>query len=159
MSENNKTKPVDSPAAGHMTCELQVDTQSPGWHKTMTKVLKGINGLSFTIDASRGIARVSGQIEPTKLMALLAKAGKHADLLWVDAGNHYKNTTTGSGNQQNVQDNSNRYNPMGYGYGYYPNNPYSAYGRMGYYSMDPRSQYYYQQQQYPHYYSPYSFYM
>ncbi|KAJ6736926.1 HYDROXYPROLINE-RICH GLYCOPROTEIN FAMILY PROTEIN [Salix viminalis] len=71
MSENTSTTttatttpptPAPTPTTPHTVCELQVDTQSPGWQKTLCKVLKGIQGVSFTIDASRGRARVSGEV-------------------------------------------------------------------------------------------------
>ncbi|CAK7355594.1 unnamed protein product [Dovyalis caffra] len=144
-----------TPSPPQTVCELQVDTQSPGWQKTLTKVLKSIEGLSFTIDASRGRARVSGTINPKKLLLILAKAGKHAELLWVHhANNHDKvqgyNTYTNT--------------PMVYGngYEYYYDYPYNnLYGGMNYYMDDPQQAYLYSlcQDYYPPlYHPPYSYY-
>ncbi|KAF5727918.1 hypothetical protein HS088_TW21G00058 [Tripterygium wilfordii] len=77
-----------------MTCGLKVDTQSPGWQKTITKVLTNIKGVSYTIDVEEGMAYVSGRVNPNTLLKKLAKAGKHADLCWVEAGNQFSHGNT-----------------------------------------------------------------
>ncbi|XWS63719.1 hypothetical protein CRYUN_Cryun06bG0125900 [Craigia yunnanensis] len=51
----------------------------------MIKVLKGIPCATFSIDAN-GLARVSGNIDPDKTLKLLEKAGKNAQLYWIDSG-------------------------------------------------------------------------
>nr|TKS00341.1 hypothetical protein D5086_0000185540 [Populus alba] len=146
--------PAPTPATPHTVCELQVDTQSPGWQKTVCKVLKGIQGVSFTIDASRGRARVSGEVNPNKLLLILAKAGKHAELIWVHHGNSQSNAQSYS----HVYGN---YIPTGYGggYGYYNDYPYNdPYGGMNYYMDDPQQTYLYYQDYYPpQYYPPYAY--
>ncbi|PON94121.1 hypothetical protein TorRG33x02_101600 [Trema orientale] len=70
----------------YMRCKLKVDTKSRGWHKTLTRMLGGIKEVTYTIDAQKGIACVSGRINPNTLLLLLEKAGKHAELLRVDSG-------------------------------------------------------------------------
>ncbi|KAJ6305174.1 hypothetical protein OIU78_020671 [Salix suchowensis] len=165
MSENTSTTttatttpptPAPTPTTPHTVCELQVDTQSPGWQKTLCKVLKGIQGVSFTIDASRGRARVSGEVNPNKLLLILAKAGKHAELIWV----HHGNIQSSTQNYSHVYGNT----PMGYGegYGYYNDYPYNDPNRgMNYYMDDPRQTYLYSHHQDyypPQFYPPYSYY-
>ncbi|XP_021288012.1 heavy metal-associated isoprenylated plant protein 32 [Herrania umbratica] len=76
---------MDSGSSSYTTFILRVDTQTPGWEKSMIKVLKGIPGATFSIDAN-GLARVSGNIDPGKTLKLLAKAGKHAQMYWIDSG-------------------------------------------------------------------------
>ncbi|XVE50762.1 hypothetical protein DITRI_Ditri01bG0189300 [Diplodiscus trichospermus] len=78
---------MDSGSSSHTTFVLRVDTQTPGWHKSMIKVLKGIPGATFTIDTN-GLARVSGNIDPGKTLKLLSKAGKYAQVYWIDSGNN-----------------------------------------------------------------------
>ncbi|XP_015866690.2 heavy metal-associated isoprenylated plant protein 32 [Ziziphus jujuba] len=75
---------------GYMSCELKLDTKATGWHKTMTKVLKSVKGVSYSIDTQAGIAYVRGKINPDSLLKMLAKAGKHAELLRVYSGKHHQ---------------------------------------------------------------------
>ncbi|KDP43732.1 hypothetical protein JCGZ_22359 [Jatropha curcas] len=142
-------------SAGHMTCELKVETQSPGWHKTLIKVLKSIEGVSFTIDAEMGIARVSGKIDPDKLLVMLAKAGKHTDLLWLDSGNHLTNA---SSVHRNVVW-PHGYNLHGnFGYGYYNNHmscpPYGVIDPYMKGPFPPQRSLYYDPPHYQPYYEP-----
>ncbi|XVF33908.1 hypothetical protein REPUB_Repub18cG0011800 [Reevesia pubescens] len=76
---------MDSASSSYTTFIIRVDTQTPGWEKSMIKVLKGIPGATFSIDAN-GLARVSGNIDPGQALKLLAKAGKHAQLYSIDSG-------------------------------------------------------------------------
>jgi hypothetical protein len=46
----------------------------------------GFADVSYTIDASRGIIRISGAIDPNKILIDITKAGKHAELLAADIG-------------------------------------------------------------------------
>ncbi|CAJ2631880.1 unnamed protein product [Trifolium pratense] len=71
----------------NMTCILRIDTQSHGWEKSITKVIKGIKDVSYTIDTVHGIIRISGAIDPNKLLTEIKKAGKHAELIHADIGN------------------------------------------------------------------------
>ncbi|KDO61548.1 hypothetical protein CISIN_1g038889mg, partial [Citrus sinensis] len=117
------------------TCALRVDTQTSGWHKSLIKVLARIDGVTYSIDAQQGIAYISGKVEPGTLLKLLAKAGKHAELCWVDSGNH------NAKNPNNIIMN-NEVPSNGYGHGHYNdhhhqgyNYPYSQYGY--YFANDP----------------------
>ncbi|EXB67446.1 hypothetical protein L484_009526 [Morus notabilis] len=92
------------------SCELKVNTKSRGWHKTLTKMFGRIKEVSYTIDGQTGIARVSGRIDPHKILKLLEKAGKHAELLKVDSGHHQYGTTAF------VDENGYHYSP---GYSHY----------------------------------------
>ncbi|GAU11318.1 hypothetical protein TSUD_343090 [Trifolium subterraneum] len=80
----------------NMTCILRIDTQSHGWEKSLTKVIKGIKDVSYTIDTVHGIIKISGAIDPNKLLTEIKKAGKHAELLHADIGN-------GGGDNSQVQ--------------------------------------------------------
>ncbi|KAF3453358.1 hypothetical protein FNV43_RR03798 [Rhamnella rubrinervis] len=99
-----------------ITCGIRLDTQSSGWYKTMTKVMKDIQGATYSIDAEEGMAYVSGKVDPQKLLKRLVKAGKEAELCWV---------TTGPDQYTN------------YGNVGYHQHPYSSGGGSGYYE-DPR---------------------
>ncbi|KAJ4725211.1 Metal ion binding protein [Melia azedarach] len=97
-----------------MTCGLKVNTNDPGWYKSMTKVLKKIKGASYTIDVEEGMAYVTGRVNPTKLLRKL-KSGNYANLCWVSAGNQittYEGMQPQPGYWQN-----NHYDPM---HNYYP---------------------------------------
>ncbi|GMY22215.1 heavy metal-associated isoprenylated plant protein 32-like [Fagus crenata] len=126
MEPNKKTQNI--PVKHYMTCQLRVDTQSPGWHKTMIKVLNGVKGVSYNVDVETGITHVSGDIDPATLLKKLKKAGKGAELIWVDSGPHqlHANATMpklpGNGYGYGL-------NPFGngYGYGYYGDYDYSQY--------------------------------
>ncbi|XVF77297.1 hypothetical protein PTKIN_Ptkin14bG0031300 [Pterospermum kingtungense] len=76
---------MDTGSSSFTTFVLKVDTQTPGWEKSMIKLLNGIPGATFSIDAN-GLARVSGNVDPSKTLKLLAKAGKHAQLYRIDSG-------------------------------------------------------------------------
>ncbi|AES71991.1 hypothetical protein MTR_3g084890 [Medicago truncatula] len=80
----------------NMTCILRVDTQSSGWEKSITKVIKSIKDVSFNIDATHGIIRISGAIDPIKLLTEIKKAGKHAELIAADiSGNNNGGSVVG----------------------------------------------------------------
>ncbi|KAH0987334.1 hypothetical protein GBA52_014511 [Prunus armeniaca] len=67
----------------YMTCGVKIDTNSDGWHKCLTKMLKKIQGASYNVDAEGGMAYVSGKVNPRKLIRRLVKAGKEAELCWI----------------------------------------------------------------------------
>ncbi|KAL5548543.1 hypothetical protein UlMin_003774 [Ulmus minor] len=94
----------------YMSCELEVNTKSKGWQKTITKLLENIKEVSYTIDAQAGIAYISGRIDPNDLLNKMAKAGKHAKLVRIDAGYHLYGARSPLVN--------------GNGYGNYPHNSY-----------------------------------
>nr|XP_023873410.1 uncharacterized protein LOC111986004 [Quercus suber]POE84644.1 heavy metal-associated isoprenylated plant protein 35 [Quercus suber] len=77
-----------------MSCTLKVDTQSPGWHTTLSKVLMNIKGLSYEIDAKEGVAHVYGKVEPKILLKKIQKAGKKAELVEVHSEDPYANGDT-----------------------------------------------------------------
>ncbi|KAL6143121.1 hypothetical protein ACLB2K_053817 [Fragaria x ananassa] len=84
MAAQDETKPK---IPGHeITCQLKLDTNAKGWHKTISKVLKTIEGASYSIDMQNGSVTVTGMIDPQSLMARLRKSGKHAELIKVDSG-------------------------------------------------------------------------
>ncbi|KAJ6921017.1 heavy metal-associated isoprenylated plant protein 32 [Populus alba x Populus x berolinensis] len=70
------------------SCGLKVDTTSPNWHKTLTKVLKRIKGISYSIDAEQGMALITCRVNLNKLIRKLSRVGKHADICWVETRNH-----------------------------------------------------------------------
>ncbi|XP_061366236.1 heavy metal-associated isoprenylated plant protein 34-like [Gastrolobium bilobum] len=105
----------------HMNCVLRVDTRSRGWENSITKLLKRVKDVSFTIDTESGIIRISGKIDPNKLLTDIKRAGKHAELIYAECGEH------------------SRYN-YGSGYGY----------NGGYEKMEPQYSYPYYESQ-PHY--------
>ncbi|KAL4594453.1 hypothetical protein ACB092_12G022100 [Castanea dentata] len=109
-----------------MSCTLKVDTQSPGWHTTLSKVLMNIKGLSYDIDAKEGVARVYGKVEPKMLLKKIQKAGKKAELIEVHSEDPYAYSDTMYGhNYESFNDypyyNYGRPEPTLYQSHHYPN--------------------------------------
>ncbi|KAG2678178.1 hypothetical protein I3760_12G131900 [Carya illinoinensis] len=122
--------------SSYMTCALKVDTQTPGWHKAMIKVLRSIQGVSYNIDGQQGLAYVSGSIDPAVLLKMLAKVGKHAELFWVDSRRQHWNNPLVQGDVSHDHDYRNRnYARMGYYYG----NSYGDHGQYGMLGYDYRN--------------------
>ncbi|KAJ1412538.1 Heavy metal-associated domain superfamily [Sesbania bispinosa] len=69
-----------------MNCILRVDTQSSRWEKAVTKVIKRVKDVSYSIDTTYGVIRISGQIDPNKLLTDIKKVGKHVELIHADCG-------------------------------------------------------------------------
>ncbi|XVF03719.1 hypothetical protein REPUB_Repub05bG0017900 [Reevesia pubescens] len=77
-------KPTSEPM---MKCVLLVDTDIPGWHKTMCLLFKSMQGVTFNINAITKLAYISGKISPQLQLKLLAKAeAKAARLCWLHYG-------------------------------------------------------------------------
>ncbi|GMY08428.1 heavy metal-associated isoprenylated plant protein 35 [Fagus crenata] len=127
-----------------MSCSLKVDTQSPGWDRTLIKVLKSIKGLSYNIDVEEGVAHIRGKIDPKQLLKKLRKAGRKAELLEVHSHDPYENNDHimyGRGYESCHNYPSYNYGrPMepSHQYPYYPSHDPRYYGS-GYY--EPRTQY------------------
>ncbi|BBH02092.1 Leucine-rich repeat protein kinase family protein, partial [Prunus dulcis] len=90
------------------TCGVKIDTNSDGWHKCLTKMLKKIQGASYNVDAEGGMAYVSGKVNPRKLIRRLVKAGKEAELCWVRTGDEF---TYGNGNGNGYYEDQRYYDP------------------------------------------------
>ncbi|VVB07908.1 unnamed protein product [Arabis nemorensis] len=73
------------PLSSQMTCVLRLDTQTSGWDKSIHKLFKGIRDVTYTIDATRGLAYISGKISPDIILRI-RKAKKHAELIHMDYG-------------------------------------------------------------------------
>lgn len=76
-------------------------------------------GVSYSIDTQNGNVTVTGTIEPQALLTLLAKSGKHAELVRVDSG-VLREQRLKKQQQQNYGQSSygyiNSYYPQQYGY-------------------------------------------
>ncbi|CAH8364461.1 unnamed protein product [Eruca vesicaria subsp. sativa] len=110
-----------------LTCGFKVNTSSPEWHKSMTKILKKIKGGNFWIDVDEGMAYVTGQGDPKKLLKLMAsRRGKDAEMAFVKTGTHnhsnfgnnYQNSYFGQSTPYWPGD-MNSYHPSS-SHGYYP---------------------------------------
>ncbi|KAH8515025.1 hypothetical protein H0E87_003757 [Populus deltoides] len=129
----------------NMSCGLKVETKDPEWHRTLTKVLKRIKGVSYAIDVEQGMAYIRGRVDPNKLLKKLSKGGKHADICWVETGNMnpymnngYQYPPTGGYHQPGPAYHQG-YHP-GYAMtSYYPKRPPTYYGYGYAYGYDPRS--------------------
>ncbi|KAL5792964.1 hypothetical protein ACOSP7_001558 [Xanthoceras sorbifolium] len=65
------------------TCVLKMQLKCETCQKKVKKVMQKIHGVhSISIDANDGTAAVSSTVDPHLLIAMLAKAGKKAELLW-----------------------------------------------------------------------------
>ncbi|KAI3456848.1 hypothetical protein Pfo_013511 [Paulownia fortunei] len=68
-----------------MTCLVKVNTRS-SWQKTVTKVLNKCHGIySFRMD-DNGVVEISGTVDPNLLLKMLGKAGRKAELRWLQFG-------------------------------------------------------------------------
>ncbi|XP_019058959.1 PREDICTED: uncharacterized protein LOC109116996 [Tarenaya hassleriana] len=73
------------------TCGFKVNTNSPGWHKSLTKILKKIKGGNFAIDVEEGVAYVTGQGNLKKLLKLMgSKTSKDAEMAFVKTGSGHQ---------------------------------------------------------------------
>ncbi|KAL5746642.1 hypothetical protein ACOSP7_027788 [Xanthoceras sorbifolium] len=124
---------MESP--GYMTCALKIDTQTAGWHKSLIKMLTNIDGVTYSIDAQQGIAYISGKVDPGKILKMLAKSGKHAELCWIDSGQNPNRVPFNNGyGYPNSHDNG--YNGLYYGTASY-GDPYNQH-----YLMQPSAPFY-----------------
>ncbi|KAG7539528.1 hypothetical protein ISN44_As13g031620 [Arabidopsis suecica] len=137
-----------------LTCGFKVNTNSPEWHKSMTRILKKIKGGDFLLDVDQGIAYISGEGDPNKLLKLMGSIkGKAAEMTFVKTGGrhhlHYPNL---------LHYNSNSYygQPPSYN-SYWPSD--NCYSRQHppYYSQSLAMQPYHHQYPYPGY-SNYGYY-
>ncbi|XVF70790.1 hypothetical protein PTKIN_Ptkin11bG0190100 [Pterospermum kingtungense] len=71
-----------------MTCVLQLETDSPGWHKTMFKLFNSIQDVTYSIDTQAKVAHVSGKIEIGLMLKLLAKSSEHVLTHQINYGIH-----------------------------------------------------------------------
>ncbi|XP_074369231.1 heavy metal-associated isoprenylated plant protein 36-like [Apium graveolens] len=68
----------------NMGCVLKISPNCEACKMKVMEVVGSICGLyNISIDAHRGIADISGQVDPNMLLYALAKAGQHAELLRV----------------------------------------------------------------------------
>ncbi|KAM3222926.1 hypothetical protein P3L10_022196 [Capsicum annuum] len=68
-----------------MTCILRVKNRSSGWQKTVSKIFKNVYGINFRMNGG-GMIEVSGNVDPKLLLKGLAKAGRKAELCWLQFG-------------------------------------------------------------------------
>ncbi|XP_024179886.1 uncharacterized protein LOC112185808 [Rosa chinensis] len=118
--------------SNEVTCQLKLDNSAKGWHKTISKVLKTIEGVSYSIDMENGSVTVTGWIDPETLMARLAKSGKKIELVRVDTGVLREARIKKLKQQQQLQQQyyyGHGY-PFGYVNGYYPQQ-YGYYNQSG----------------------------
>ena len=113
-------------------------------------------GVSYTFDVQRGLAYVSGNVDPGMLLTMLAKAGKHTELCWVDSRYQRKKPIV-QGDGYHDDHGTTQYATLGYDYGntqngggglgydYGNNQP----ATLGYYEDDPYKSY-------PHEHNPHS---
>ncbi|VVB05301.1 unnamed protein product [Arabis nemorensis] len=92
----------------------------------MTKILKKIKGGNFWIDVDEGMAYVTGQGDPNKLLKLMgSKRGKDAEMAFVKTGDDFRNFHNNHQNSYFGQ--STPYWPVDMSYtqsqGYYPSAP------------------------------------
>lgn len=86
----------------------------------MIIVGNGIVDVSYSIDTTHGIIRISGIIDPNKLFTDIKRAGKHAELLHADIGAAVGGGSDGGGGEHSHSNigyyysNNNEHN-VGYG--------------------------------------------
>nr|GME02776.1 heavy metal-associated isoprenylated plant protein 32-like [Ipomoea batatas] len=104
----------------HAGCILKVDVQCDSCKLNVLEVLSSINGVySVSIDAEEGVARVSGEVDPNRLLTALARSGRHAEVKTVNLRHPLLNRGYGASSYEN-----------GYGYGAI-DDPYMYAGRRG----------------------------
>ncbi|KAL3531680.1 hypothetical protein ACH5RR_005201 [Cinchona calisaya] len=106
-----------------MTCSIKVNTRSPGWQRTVSRVLSKIHGVGTCKMDEYGVIQVSGIVSPEILIKNLSKAGRKAELLWLQYGQCCSNLYAGPmpSRSSSAHDHSNTYYDFhGYdAYGYY----------------------------------------
>ncbi|XP_010488381.1 PREDICTED: uncharacterized protein LOC104766236 [Camelina sativa] len=90
-------------SSNHMTCLLKIESPMPGWKKSMEKLLKTINDVSFMIDKRSKTVYVSGKVDPQIILEKITKAGKNAVIIWSSSGTNKQpeNRTSGYMNAPN----------------------------------------------------------
>lgn len=77
-------------------CILKVDVQCDSCKLNVLEVLSSISGVySVSIDAEEGIARVSGEVDPNRLLTALARSGRHAEVKTVNLRHPLLNSAYG----------------------------------------------------------------
>ncbi|XP_024200446.1 uncharacterized protein LOC112203756 [Rosa chinensis] len=112
----------------NMSCLLKVDTQSGGWEKCLTKMLKKIRGAKYSLNVQEGTLHVSGKVNPTKVLNRIKKAGKVAEILWVNSGvtdSVYFEDPTSYSNHYSPYNNDYNYVNNGHAAGYHLSSSYS----------------------------------
>ncbi|ANM64318.1 hydroxyproline-rich glycoprotein family protein [Arabidopsis thaliana] len=69
-----------------MICLLKIESPTPGWKKSLEKLLKTINDVSFMIDKQSKTVYLSGKVDPQIILEKITKAGKKAVILWSNNG-------------------------------------------------------------------------
>ncbi|KAJ7963633.1 heavy metal-associated isoprenylated plant protein 21-like [Quillaja saponaria] len=100
-------------SSAEMTCELKVNVQCEACRIKVMEILQNIRGVyAITIDAEQGTVKVSGRVNPNKLLRILEKYGKHAVLKHVKFDGEVKETSNNYGQYA--------YTPYGMEYPYGP---------------------------------------
>ncbi|KAG7575885.1 Heavy metal-associated domain superfamily [Arabidopsis thaliana x Arabidopsis arenosa] len=73
-------------SSNHMACLLKIESPTPGWKKSLEKLLKTINDVSFMIDKQSKTVYLSGKIDPKVILEKITKAGKKAVIVWSNNG-------------------------------------------------------------------------
>ncbi|CAL9219470.1 hypothetical protein ARALYDRAFT_340541 [Arabidopsis lyrata subsp. lyrata] len=73
-------------SSNHMACLLKIESPTPGWKKSLEKLLKTINDVSFMIDKQSKTVYLSGKIDPQVILEKITKAGKKAVIVWSNNG-------------------------------------------------------------------------
>ncbi|KAL7202158.1 hypothetical protein ACSBR1_033771 [Camellia fascicularis] len=80
-------RPMKEENYAFTTCILRVNVRTNGWQKIVSTVLSNIQGglNNFRMDED-GRIEVSGTVDPSLLLKILAKAGNRAELCWWQFG-------------------------------------------------------------------------
>lgn len=127
-----------------------------------------LSGVSYTIDAERGLAYLSGNVDPHKILEVIEKVAKRVKLLKIGYGHNQEGRNA---EELLLED---RYNQYGRPCPYfacnqyrrmYPYDGYNQYGGIYWYPYDRHQEYwnnhrqYYHHRYYNHYYDPYYYYL
>ncbi|KAJ1422026.1 putative metal ion-binding protein [Sesbania bispinosa] len=123
----------------NMTCALKVDTRGKGWYETTSKILGKIRGVSYNLDAEKGMIYISGKVDPHKILGMIAKHGKEVDLCWMKTGDQY---VTDNNDYGRALMSASAYPPYHRNRGFCPPPPPMAYYQQ-YHRYPPHLPYYY----------------
>ncbi|XP_038998319.1 heavy metal-associated isoprenylated plant protein 36-like [Hibiscus syriacus] len=67
-----------------LTCVLKVNVNCETCKRKMMDVLQNLHGVySVAIDAEKGTLKVSGNVNPSIIMKIFEKNGKHGEIAWI----------------------------------------------------------------------------
>uniref|UniRef100_A0A2N9ITR5 HMA domain-containing protein n=1 Tax=Fagus sylvatica TaxID=28930 RepID=A0A2N9ITR5_FAGSY len=71
-------------SSAEVSCVLKVNSQCETCKRKVMDVLQNVHGVyNISIDAEQGTVKVTGRVNPTMLLRVLERYGRHAEVKWI----------------------------------------------------------------------------